>query len=170
MGRVEKGECDVDRGPHWTQFCLRTMGNGNCCWELGTSKGSSPDSIHRAKTTTLLLEDHIQDRFIGQEIIKPLLVFQHLIATFTPSFTLRPQKWVLGGLQDVLSYSCPHCTEKVGWTWQGRILKQTTVFKATVTSGHKTGTDVEHGPYTLAGKKARQPVMPMNATQVTLQW
>lgn len=52
--------------------------------------------------------------------IKPLQVFQHLIATFT----LRPQKWVLGGLQDVLSYSCSHSTQKAGWTWQGRILKQ----------------------------------------------
>lgn len=124
VGRMEKGECNIDQGPHWAQFCLRTMGNRNCFWEPGTQE--PPRAILPPIQHTLSQNDGflLVGQVCGSENIKPLLGFQHLIATFIPSFTLWAQKWVLGGLQDVLSYSCPHSTQKVEWTWQGRLLKQ----------------------------------------------
>lgn len=131
----EKGECNIDQGPP------TELSSAWGLWGIGIASGSQvPRNLPRAilpptqhtlsQNDGFLLVGH---RFVVQKIIKPLLVFQHLIATFFASFTLWAQKWVLGGLQDVLSHSCPHSTQKVGWTWQGRYSNNTTpVFKAAV--------------------------------------
>lgn len=126
----------------WVQHWPRTpteLSSAWGLWGIGIASGSQvPRNLPRAippLTQHILSQNNgflLVGQVCGSENIKPLPVFQHLIATFIPSFTLWAQKWVLGGLQDVLSHSCPHSTQKVGWTRQGRILNTTPVFKAAV--------------------------------------